>query len=160
VAGYKDRPNLDYEMVRKFLKDELASIHPQGSARCVGFLGAIELLEELHRYRRDYHAAMVRKDDLIMEARAEAAVEAVNHYATRVLLERAERLIVTHRMKEDVGDHSGGGGQDPVGGEGVRDGELRPGRGQDGDDPHSALAGSDRPPEEAAGSRVQGGSHR
>ena len=117
MGGYLDRPNMDIEIIKDFLKAEMSRTQP-ASSQCVGYQNALEKLEELHRFKRDYHSALVRNDELIREARSELAVEVAHHYATKVCLEKAEMIVARLHM-ERARDHAGGAGRDREAGEDV-----------------------------------------
>lgn len=117
MGGYLDRPNLDIEAVRDFLRAQMSKQDP-GSSLCVGYQNALEKLNDLHKFKKDFHPALVRNDELIREARSELAVETAHHYATKVCLERAELLVAQMHM-ERARDHAGGAGRDREAGEAV-----------------------------------------
>jgi hypothetical protein len=156
VGGYIDRPNLDIEAVRDFLKAEMSKTEP-GSSLCVGYMHALEKLNDLHKFKKDFHPALVRNDELIREARRELVIETARHHVTKVCLERAELLVARLHM-EIRGDNPGGAGRDREAGEAVCD--LPHGQRQQGVcrcSSHSGSAGCDPADEAGEGSRVPEG---
>ena len=159
MGGFLDRPNLDIEAVRDFLKAQMAKQTP-GSSLCVGYMNALEKLNDLHKFKRDFHSALVRNDELIREARCELVIETARHHVTKVALERAELLAAQLHM-EIRGDNPGGAGRDREAGEAVCD--LPQGQRQQSVcrcSPHPGPAGCDPADEAGEGSRVPTGGDR